>query len=250
MKGLFYKEFKQNRRELLVTILAPFLVLLMPPMIVSADPDTSLTSAFIFLEKEAAMLKILLIVVTYLMVGDMQGKTLIGDDTKKWELFVTSNPTGIKGYLYTKYVFIFGMCGLMFVASTFVDFLYGTVGYQMTKQEIGTMSVMLVLLFYAQLFLRAIELPLFIRFGIKRGIIVKNIAAVLITFLLVGFVLLNPFDIVVKIVGYIDSVRSGDASDTITLMISVFPFLALGAYYLSYRIACKVYMKGVEQYDK
>lgn len=60
-------------------------------------------------------------------------------------------------------------------------------------------------------------------------------------------VLLNPFDIVVKIVGVIDYLRSGDVSDVVSLMIAILPFIALGAYYFSYRVSCKVYMKGVER---
>lgn len=250
MNGLLYKEFKQNQTGVLVTILVPFLVLLLPVVLTSSGLQLSLVDSVVSIENESATLKFLLIMATYLMVGDMQGKTLIGDDTKKWGIFVVSNPVGIKGYLYTKYIFIFGMCGLMFVSGTLADYLYCTIGYQVTKQDIGSMSVTLVLLFYAQLLLRAIELPFFIRFGIKSGTIIKIITGVLLVVLLIVFVLLNPFDIVIKIVGFVDSLRSGNVSDALSLMIAIFPFIALGTYYFSYRVSCKVYMKGVEQYDK
>lgn len=249
MKGLLYKEFKQNRTGLLVTILVPFLVVLLPFVLSSADFELSVAGAFISLNNEAAMSKLLLILVTYLVAGDMQGKTLMGDDTKKWGLFVASNPEGIQGYLYIKYVFIFGMCGLMYVAGTMADYLYCTMGYQVTKQVIEP-SVIVTLLFYIQLFLRAIELPFFIRFGMKRGSTIKIILGLLSVLVFTMLVALDPFDIVTKAVGMIDSLRAGDVSDAITLLIALFPFLALGSYYLSYRISCKLYMKGVEQYDK
>lgn len=250
MNGLLYKEFKQNRVGLLVTMLVPFLVVLLPIVLTLGDVAESLTAAFVSFENNAAILKLLFILVTYLLVGDMQGKTLLGDDTKKWGIFVASSPSGVQGYLYTKYVFIFGMCGLMYVASTIADFLYSTVGYQVTKQEIGSGSAVFVLLFYAQLLLRALELPFFIRFGMKRGSTIKIIMRLLLVIVFVLLVIVNPFDIITNIVGAIDSLRGGEVSDTITLLIAIFPFLALGAYYLSYRISCKWYMKGVEQYDQ
>lgn len=250
MNGLLYKEFKQNRIGVFETIVASAFVLVIPILLWACGITKSMKATFEFLVNDGRVLQFLYILATYSFAGEMQGKTLMGDDTKKWALFTVSNPKGVKGYLYTKYVFIFGMCGLMFVSSILFDALFCTIGYQVTKQEIASMSSVLVVLFYVQLFLRAIELPFFIRFGIKMGNMIKIIIVILLMIVLTIFVLVNPFDLMPKIIGCIDSLRNDEVSDTVALMIAIFPFLALGAYYLSYRFSCKVYMKGVEQYDK
>ena len=40
------------------------------------------------------------------------------------------------------------------------------------------------------------------------------------------------------------------AEGSVSLALGILSVLALAAYYISYRISCRIYLKGVEQYDR
>ena len=43
---------------------------------------------------------------------------------------------------------------------------------------------------------------------------------------------------------------TGEHGDLTMLLLGMFPAFSVGAYILSYKVACKIFMKGVDEYDK
>ena len=43
---------------------------------------------------------------------------------------------------------------------------------------------------------------------------------------------------------------TGDHGDLTMLLLGIFPGFSVGAYILSCKVSCKIYMKGVNEYDK
>ena len=106
-----------------------------------------------------------------------------------------------------------------------------------------------VFLFYIQLFLRAVELPFFIRFGIKKGNLIKTIGLIALVVVFLILMLVNPGGMVENAFETIYKLKSKEAMDTLTLLIGIFPVISVVGYYLSYEVSCRLYMKGVEQND-
>lgn len=249
MTGLLYKECRQNRWFLLLTVAIAFLVMFFPIVFMMTGENIAVGEAFREVGSGKSALRTVFIVIGLMFIGAMQGMTLMGDDTKSWALFVASNPQGIKGYLYNKYLLIFAMSGLLLVSEIVADYLFGTIAYCLNRQEVGVMSDTFIFLFYVQIFLRAIELPFFVRFGIKKGNLIKTITLITLVVAFFVLLLLNPGGMVENIFDAIYSFKNNQSTDMLVLLVGMFPVVSMVAYYLSYRLSCRFYMKGVEQYD-
>lgn len=243
MTGLMYKECKQNRFFLLASAVLPLLVFFLPAIIFRNNPD------FYMNAESGQAVRIFFIIVGYLLAGAMQTSTYIGDNSKKWGYFTASNPEGIKGYLYTKYMLILGMSMLFIFAMEMSEILYGTFFSSVTKQPYISMSSFYIILFYIQLFLRAIDLPFIVRFGIKQGSIIKIIlfaTALLVTVIIFA---VSP-SAMFAFSEVLENLISNENRNGMLVVTGLFPYVSIGLFILSYKISCKLYMKGVEHYDK
>lgn len=248
MTGLVYKECKQNRWFLLAMVVLPFLVFFLPVLFFNEHFDFA--PAFTFLSTEnGKTIQVMFLLVGYVIAGDLQARTYMGDDSKKWGYFIASSPEGIKGYMYSKYALILSMCGMFAFLTGFADSLYGAVACQVTHQEYGSMTSLIMVMFYVQLFVRAIDMPFIIRFGMKQGSIIKMIMFVCVILVFAIVFVIAP-DMVIALGESVGRVMNESNGNGMLVITGVFPYAAIALYVLSYKISCKLYMKGVEHYDK
>lgn len=105
--------------------------------------------------------------------------------------------------------------------------------------------------FYFIILYCAFEFPFQFRYGSKNG--VKYKAGLLLLLFYVGMIYLlfgPPIDSN-EIIDYLFKLARGEAKlPKWTQYVGVFlPYVAMGAYYISYKISCMVYLKGVERYE-
>lgn len=234
MTGLVYKEWKQNRLFILSMILcgtAPLLALL---VMRGALPDTGDTP-----------LRIGGLIAGILAAGALQMMVLRGDDRRLWSYWITATPDGYKGFLRVKYEMIFGMIVLFLFSLQFVDMGYCAVAADMGMTDAGSISDIAFLLGFVQILVRATDIPFTYRFGSKKGGFIKLICTVTLAILLCVVLILNV-DNMDKIT---DIGRKIFNEHTGSLILSLGLVVCIGLYYLSYRITCRLYLKGVEQYD-
>ncbi|MBR1392325.1 MAG: ABC-2 transporter permease [Ruminococcus sp.] len=229
MTGLVYKEWKQNRWFILSMILcgsAPLIVLLIMRGEIKDIGE--------------APIRIGGMIAGFLAAGALQMMVLRGDDRKLWGYWITSTADGYKGFLRVKYEMIFAMIVLFLFTLQCVDRGYCAVAADVGTRDVGEISGIAVLLCFVQILLRAIDIPFVYRFGSKKGSFVKLTYLIMLTiFLLVLFILnKDRFDSIIEVF-----------KTNSSLMLSVSLVLCLALYYLSYRITCRLYLKGVEQYD-
>ena len=234
MTGLVYKEWKQNRWFILSMIpcgFAPLLaLLLLREQITSVDNIA---------------LRIGGLIAGFLAAGALQLLVLRGDDRKLWGYWITATADGYNGFLRVKYEMIFGMIVLFLFSLQFVDMGYCAVAADMGSEDIGSISSIALLLGFMQILFRAIDIPFTYRFGSKKGGFIKLICTVTLAILLCVVLILNV-DNMDKIM---DMGKTIFIEHTSSLILSLGLVVCLGLYYLSYRITCKLYLKGVEQYD-
>ena len=228
MKGLVYKEWKQNYRFILSMILcalAPFIIVLI-------------------LEGEgSAMVSIIGLIIGFIVAGLLQVMVLDGDDRKMWSYWVSSTADGYRGFLRNKYIMILGMIALFLVSMQIVDMGYRAYLSYAGQTKVYKFMGVAIPLCIVQLFLRAIDIPFYYLFGKKIGSVVKSIIMSIGAIILVMFLIVYS-DSMDKL---FDFGKSLIDSKYITL--SVMILINLVVYYLSYRLSCLVYLKGAEHYD-
>lgn len=205
-------------------------------------------------ESFAAYMMIIKLVFTaaiFFIAGISQSIFFESDEKKKWAYFVASTPESVAGTLYTKYVAVFMVTWLGFIYCFVVDYAFCAF-----SEDSSVVSIAMILI-YGQIFLRAIEIPFWVRFGTKRGSMVKAAFVLVIIFAAIIYALFGDLSIfsseeslMDKIIGFVTKFIEGDVPDWVVLVQGFFPFAAAALYYLSYKISCKLYLKGVEEFDK
>ncbi len=235
MTGLVYKEWKQNRWLILSMILCGFAPLLVLLLMRGEIPDAS-----------DAALRIVGMIAGFLAAGALQMLVLRGDDRKLWGYWITATADGCKGFLRVKYEMIFAMTVLLLFTLQCADRGYCAAAADMGMTEVGEISGIAVLLCFLQILLRAIDIPFVYRFGSRRGSLVKMICMIVLVIILLALLILNAdrLDTVIDTCNKVFSVQNS------SLILSVGLVGCLALYYLSYRITCRLYLKGVEQYDR
>ena len=234
MTGLVYKEWKQNRWYILSMIpcgFAPVIALLLMHSEISDIGD--------------APIRIGGLIAGFLAAGTLQMLVLRGDDRKLWGYWITATADGYKGFLRVKYEMIFGMIVLFMFSVQLVDMCCIAVAADMGTADAMQISSIALPLCFVQILLRAFDIPFVYRFGSKKGSFVKLICLISLTIFLLAVLFLNAksFDKIMELCKKVINVQNS------SLLLSVGFVVCLALYYLSYRITCRVYLKGVEQYD-
>ena len=232
MTGLVYKEWKQNRWFILSMILCgalPLVFLLEKDII--GDINTVRTFGTIC---------------AFLVAGGLQTLVLRGDDRKLWGYWITSTSDGCKGFLRVKYEMVFGMAVLFMFSLQMFDGLLCAVAFDIGTTEIKDLSNISVPLIFVQLLLRAVDTPFTLRYGNKKGSLIKLIYSLVFTIIISAMILTNICNFSIALFETAEKLFSGD---NLSMVFGVFSVSVLVIYFLSYRISCRIYLKGVEQYD-
>lgn len=248
--GFIYKELTQNKTLILFIILLPLgFIPLRFLMSVFIQSSGIFSGDFWKIATGNAMRYI-----TYgfgaVIASNIIPSVFQGDDKKLWAYFTVSTPVGIKGFMYAKYMLAFAMNGLYMISYYFSDTFVATLKYAVTGKESTNIMSAFILVFYLMLFLCAFDIPFSVRYGAKKGSIIKITLLMTLTISLsIGFVFL-PENISDKILKFCLNMHNGKAGDITMLIMAIGPFVALTAYAASYKLSCKLFLKGANEYDK
>ena len=243
MTGLIYKEWRHNRLYIVMPAVFGMAAILVPILITALNGDglQGLTG------EQGTVIRIIALLLGFLSAGTAQNFALRGDDRKAWAVFIASSPETADGFLRIKYEMIFAMSVLIVSSCVFLDQLLSAVVFDVAGKGLSDISSVYMTLAFLQIFLRAIDIPFIIRFGYKRGIMIKTIIVVVLFIMLTVTIMVNREGIGAAVKVWLEN---GFDKELIGRLTTLFPFVALAAYFLSYYISCRIYMKGVEQYDK
>ena len=235
MTGLVYKEWKQDRWLILSMLLcgaAPVLVLLLMHSEIADIGDAPIRIGGLLAGVFAA--------------GALQMAVLRGDDRKLWAYFVSATSDGYKGFLRVKYEMIFVMSLLFLTSFSLCEQLITAIAADKGMMVESSASAIAVPLVFIQFLLRSVDIPLFYRFGAKKGNTIKliSVLAIIVVVLTVLLINIDNFEDVYN------SVCKAFTEYTRSPLLPAGAVAALAAYYASYRISCRVYLKGAETYDK
>ena len=246
MKGLLYKELMQNKIMLfavgLCCVFISFFLGIMPFLVENGIEKTDDNPATI-------MMMIMITILNYFFLLLFQGNFFQTDECKKWAYFIASSPETGVGQVRSKYFLVLILDMSILIWTYFFENIANAIQGTLT----GTTSISAIL-FFVHLFLSAFDIPFMIRFGTKggnmvhTGLFVLCIAVGGIYFLFGDLTFLDSLDEVFdKIINF---VQGEDVSEWTDLILGLFFWITMGCYYLSYRLSCKFYLKGVEYYAK
>lgn len=237
MAGLLYKEFIQNRRNLALIGVAM--------LVISSIMFMSAPEGF---EQIWTLMGLMVYVLIFALTGEMfQSSIFEPDESKKWAYFIASSPMMAKGQVGSKYWFTLLTSYAVLVWCAVCDAVSCAV-----HDNPNNMISLIVMLFFIQILMRAVEIPFIVRFGSKIGNVYKGVAAFVLIFAVIVYLLfgdLSKFGSAENFYSWFFRVLNG-GSDGVLIFMAALPYLSIGLYYISYRLSCGFYMKGAENYDK
>lgn len=250
--GFFYKELRQNRQGILLVVLLPaalqVLITLMLLFVELTSPE-SLSNGVIAILTNSLVRCIGAAIAAFCVSGMLTG-VFLGDDKKLWGYFVVSTPAGIRGAMYSKYLLL-ALMNVLYLAAWYVtDCCLATLRYFAVGEEAPSLLGLYVAVFFLLLSLSALDIPFIVRYGAKRGSIIKLIYMLSLAILFtVIFAMVLPETIRDRLIQKAIDLYHGQVSTGMMLAVGLYPWGALTAYCLSYKLSCKLFLKGVNRYD-
>ncbi len=178
-----------------------------------------------------------------------------GDEKRLPVYFAIASPAGVNGYVKSKYISTFLVpFGVMNIC--LLTDLTACAIVDVSTDEVQATSFMGVYtsMFMMIILLGAIELPFMVRFGVKKGATLKAgifigiIAIAGIYFLFGDISMFGSWDDFMQFL--IDVLNGKRGGTTMTAVSALAPLVTGVLYFLSYKLSCKLYLKGVEQLDQ
>ncbi|MBR6580867.1 MAG: ABC-2 transporter permease [Ruminococcus sp.] len=258
MKGLLYKEFRQNLPSYITSFaIIPFMILLytFTFSFIEGKYESLEHGLKIIYSSEGYFILILTYVMGFLVADTISSKTLTNDEFKKWAYFISSTPALSKGQVIVKYIssFIISMICMisLFLTDTFMSMA-------VKKYEIEMLfdaKKLFIPLFLVMIVFRAVDIPFVLRFNSKKGSAMKGavlgvlFVAVLI-YLLFGPLPTKGSELLMKIMEISAKFQMGVYNKLIIKIEWISAAVVAVLYVLSYFISTKLYLKGIETYDK
>lgn len=252
VKGMMYKELRQNRLVLILAAAAPFLLTAFPFCFAAIGVITGETSVDeMFVMMTNPFIRVLMCIAGIFAVSGLTSEVFRGDDRKLWVYFVISSPRGVKGYMYCKYAVTLLVMTVYTAAGIVADRTLEAVKYLVTGYMPSSSGMMP---FYgwgvvALLLISAIDIPFSVRFGSKKGSIIKMISMLLLCGAAVTTFSLLPESAQESVMNFFISLAD-KKNGLLTVIRIAFPIVAAAAFALSCRISRGVFVKGAEGYDK
>ena len=236
MFGLLYKELLANKKQFLpVLFVTAFCSCLMivPPIVSDLEEwEVNLTLSFSS-------------IIIALVIEMFQQGIFEHDERKVWQFFICSTSDGIKKQISSKYIFNLFLSSMMMCWCTFLFYIAAAV----SDHNVTIAGMILQLIVFIQIFIRAFETPFMILFGSKKGNVIRMVIMGTIVLIVLIYALFGDLSIFGSLEDFIKWFQE-TFTESIPLFLRLIPACVLFLYWVSYKISCVLYLKGGESYDK
>lgn len=187
-------------------------------------------------------------IMSTIIMGSMGTDIIIHDENKYYSAFISSTPLTGRGQVLCKYYEILLLLFFIVVWGYVLDIIISLV-----NGISGSSMIIYVTLFFFSVFLKSVETPFLIRYGVSSGKVVKIIVMVSIVYIFLIYLLFGPLPDLSSdsIFDYIINwfIQEKNLSYFTTGVVAVLPYLVMIMFYLSYKVSCRWYQEGVNAYD-
>lgn len=238
MWGLMLKDLYVNRRAVGIysALAGACSVFFMIPF----NAQTMETLGFIY-----TMLGVLWLAGIFVLTGALENELLLSDETAGYQQFVLSSPMGVKGQVLSKYY----TCLLISLLGAFWCILLTEISNMVTGTENGLLLPVIVL-FYLQIFLRAVELPFLFGLGARYGNYVKMCVGMVLLFSVMNHAMYGKnFQLLTidRLVDYFNGFSMEQLADGALLAWGLLLAGSLVLFYVSYYLSCLWYRRRMRQ---
>ena len=223
------------------------------PLIMKAGAGFSWTDFLSGFLADGVLFRIVLavLVAAYFGMRLMSAGVFSQDESKRKSVMMAAVPDGTARQIYGKYVAVFMACALFYVSALFTDSFFGWIVFRVTGEIPLNMNSLLILMLFVQMFLRSVDMPFLVRFGSKYGKYVLILFYILAAIVLLITILYVPaFENIIEVIwDWCSRLMNGELEEEAQFIVSVFPVAAIAAYLISYRISCRLWLKGVANYE-
>ncbi len=237
MFGLLYKELIIHKKQLLMIL--PIIVFALGWTIVPVQTTPDLN------EWELDLVLGMVSVMIMLTLEMFESGIMEGDERKKWQDYIVSVKDGIHMQIAAKYVFNAALSCSMVVIMT----IFFSAASAVNGTDITIINVLLMQLLWLQLLIRALEMPFLVRFGTKQGNLFRMVLIGAVTMGLIVYGLFGDLSVFGSLESFLKWMKDFLTDESSTIL-RLTPAVTWVLYYLSYRISCRLYLKGGEYYDK
>lgn len=236
MAGLLYKDFVAVKGKIYV---AGGVLLLGITMLLRFFVNLEGKDMLLFILLATSSMFAFLFLVVKLEIG-----VIAVDSGQKQRQYFLSSPITMRQYVASKYVFLL----LAFYVVIMITSLMGFVclidcADREVENYLNSFLALLHVIASLMLLLVAIELPFFLGFGVKHGTRLKTGLLMLVFFGGIAYLLFGDLTILERF-SPIHLFQFLEKRPELLLALQVFlPYLAIGLYYLSYRIACILFAR-------
>ena len=246
-KGLIYMELSANVLTVLICALLPFICALLPFIACASDVffgNKSVSDMF-----EIAANPFVLIAMYLLAAAGMCMTTglLFKNDAKKlFAYFIAATPKGVKGYVRNKYLFCV-VLNILFHAGCLVSYAVLSAAYHnVTDGKMPSPAKFLTYALFFVLFVFALDLVLFFRFGMKKASMIRLL--LLVGSAITGTIIFCflPESARETIMIGINDLMHGEISGKAKSFMKFTPVLFIFCYLGSMKLSRLFYIKGAE----
>lgn len=242
MGGLIYKDFLTNKKTIFIMLGASLytgIMLLLPNFMEQEEGMEDSLTMFM------SLYGIFAIVAVFFVTGSFQGNMFKNDESKRWAYFITSTPM-LKKHIEAKYWFIL----IISFVTVFIVSVIDAINCMITGS--ATFQIVIVFAFCIQIIMRSMEIPFLVRFGSDMGNHYRVGVFLLIFLIVLIYFLFGDLSVFGSMDNFYEWLVNSLTSEnrTFTIIVALLPFIAFGMYYFSYRISCRLYLKGAENFEK
>lgn len=257
MKGLLYKDLVQNKLLYIFGFIIPIISICIFVLILgNGENYYSVGEALaIFNEKSAAIAYTCFYSFMFMIIDLIITKSLDCDEIKKWAYFISSSPKLARGQVFMRYLSVLFQAVLMAVSFYLVEIIVCAWGEASLGVEMSDFGFFGLLFLFVELFMKSIEIPFIVCFGAKKGDMVRVAMLIILFIFLLVYILFGPLPIdfdtfLENVVDFIGNLRNGVYDHLFNRIKLISASVVTVMFVLSYFISTKLYLKGVESYDK
>lgn len=244
MLGLLYKEFIACKRALIFPF-AIYLFFLGTMLVLPLCFPSESSELFI-----PDMISVATSAILFMILNGMQGEMFKKDERRIWVNYAVSLPTSVVGQVKVKYYYFFIINSIALFVTQCNEWIIKAV--DMKSSGLGASVAFMFFMLYLVIF--AIDMPFTFRFGRTFGGYMKTVLMLVLIFIMMLYGLfgdismfLGEDEIEVAIFKFLEMLFSNEA---VAISMGLGCWAVLGFYFLSYKLSCKLYLKGVDMYDQ
>lgn len=258
MKGMIYKELRQNRiAYIFAALMTPLFLALF--IFISSFLDGEFQSLEyglkMFYDSDSIATLVFLYIMGMAMVDAVSATMFKTDESKKWAYFISSTPVLPKGQVLIKYMSALTIAVIMLISFFLTNAVMSLCAENCGIEILFDVKKLFIPLFIAEILLKVVDIPFLVRFSSNNGGKVKA-AAILVLILVFGiYALFGPLpadmeEFTNAIIKFALNFGKGVYDHLFNRIKLISAGVVAVLFLLSYFISTKLYLKGIETYDK